>query len=110
PHHLPRTIDRVDSGVGSSTSRPPRWRSSARLVAAETLRSRSPAATYKPLTTAPVSRLLGPAIPSASTIAQRPNPPESTAKRPQTATDQRDGRVRCNSRQSTALASSDGDG
>ena len=46
PHHLPARIDRVDIGVESRTSRLPRARSSARLVAAVTLRSRSPTVTW----------------------------------------------------------------
>src|SRR5258708_23719849 len=110
PHHLPRTIDRVDSGVASSTSRLPRWRSSARLVTAEMLRSSSPADTCTPLITPPMPGAPGKARLSASTITQRLDPPESTPKRPQTATDQRDGRRRCHSRQSTGLPSSDGEG
>ncbi len=49
PSHLPRTIARVDTGVASTTSRPPCALSSASDVAAETLTSSSPIATWKPL-------------------------------------------------------------
>ena len=42
PHHLASTIDRVESGVASSTSRLPRARSSASAVGAVALSINSP--------------------------------------------------------------------
>ncbi len=52
PHHLPQRIENVDSGVASKTSRLPRIRSSARAVAAETLRSNKPTAAWNPFVNA----------------------------------------------------------
>ena len=55
PHHLPARIERVDIGVESRTSRLPRARSSARLVAALTLISSSPTPTWNPFIIAIIS-------------------------------------------------------